>query len=249
MVNTRYMSNGHGTASHAPEGENKSGAKKSVALIGFIIVAVLGIAIAIYASRFVPGALSGLAGAGAYVSNLFILEDEDGTSVVVEEPEEETPVEEPEAPVATSTPTAPRPTTPRPATPVYSGLSDLTVNITAVGYCTTGAQNSLVSSSYVPDNARYGGVRFTVTNIGTNISGPWAFEIETSASPSDTYEYAGQASLAPGQSTVGTMCFPRGTRANQGEVIVSVDSQNRIVEGNERNNEASEDLEIESWED
>lgn len=249
MVNTAYMSNGHDTGSHGPESENKGGAKKSVALIGFIVVAVLGIAIAIYASRFVPGALSGLAGAGAYVSNLFILEDEDGTSVVVEEPEEETPVEEPEAPTATSTPTTPRPTTPRPVTPAYSGLSDLTVNITAVGYCTTGAQNSLVPSSYVPDNARYGGVRFTVTNIGTNISGPWAFEIETASSPSDTYEYAGQASLAPGQSTIGTMCFPRGTRANEGEVTVMVDSQNRVVEGNERNNEASEDLEIERWED
>lgn len=250
MVNTMYMSNGHGTAPHGAPSENAGGAKKSVALIGFIVVAVLGIAIAIYASRFVPGALSGLAGAGAYVSNLFILEDEDGTSTVVEEEaEEETPAVKPAKPVATSTPTTPRPTTPRPATPVYSGLSDLTVNITAVGYCTTGAQNSLVPSSYVPDNARYGGVRFTVTNIGTNISGPWAFEIETASSPSDTYEYAGQASLAPGQSTVGTMCFPRGTRANEGEVIVSVDSQDRVVEGNERNNEASEDLEIERWED
>jgi hypothetical protein len=246
------MSNGHGTASHGAQGETAGGAKKSVALIGFIVVAVLGIAIAIYASRFVPGAISGLAGAGAYVSNLFILENEDGTGTVEEKPVQETPAVKPPAPVATSTPTAPatpRPTTPRPATPVYSGLSDLTVNIATVGYCTTGAQNSLVSSSYVPDNARYGGVRFTVTNIGTNVSGPWAFEIETSASPSDTYEYAGQASLAPGQSMVGTMCFPRGTRANDGEVTITVDSQDRVVEGNERNNEASQDLEIESWED
>lgn len=243
------MSNGHGTASHGAPSENAGGAKKSVALIGFIVVAVLGIAIAIYASRFVPGALSGLAGAGAYVSNLFILENEDGTSTVEEEPAKEAPVVKPATPVATSTPTTPRPSTPRPVTPVYSGLSDLTVTIATVGYCTTGAQNSLVPSSYVPDNARYGGVRFTVTNIGTNVSGPWAFEIETSASPSDTYEYAGQASLAPGQSTVGTMCFPRGTRENDGEVTVTVDSQNRVLEGNERNNEASEDLEIERWED
>lgn len=249
MLNTEHMSNGHGPAA---DGHAKSPAKQSVAIIGFIVVAVLGIAIAVYASRFVPGALSGLAGAGAYVSNLFILEDGNGNSTVTQKPEEETPAEEEETPAqaATSTPSRPTtPTTPRPATPVYSGLSDLTVSVNAVGYCTTGAQNSLVQSSRVPDNARYGGVRFTVTNIGTNVSGPWAFEIETAASPSDTYEYAGQASLAPGQSTVGTMCFPRGTRAHDGEVTVTVDSQDRVVESNERNNEDSEDLEIESWND
>lgn len=242
------MSNGHTPAPHGASAPG--GAKKSIALIGFIVIAVLGVAIAIYASRFVPGALGGLAGAGAYVSNLFILEEEDGSSSVTEEPEKETPApEKPETPVATSSPSTPRPTTPRPVTPTYSGLSDLTVSIATVGYCTTGAQNSLVPSSYVPDNARYGGVRFTVTNIGTNVSGPWAFEIETAASPSDSYEYAGQASLAPGQSTVGTMCFPRGTRAHEGEVTVTVDSQNRVAESNERNNEAVEDLEIERWED
>lgn len=237
------MSNGHG-----PTGETKTPARERVALIGFIIVAVLGIAIAIYASRFVPGALSGLAGAGAYVSNLFILEEENGGTIIEEEPEEETPVEEEpeETPV---TPTPPAPVTPRPVTPVYSGLSDLTVSINAVGYCTTGAQNSLVPSSRVPDNARYGGVRFTVTNIGTNISGSWAFAIETAASPSDFYEYAGQASLAPGQSTIGTMCFPRGTRENDGEVTITVDSQDRVLESNERNNEDSENLDIEAWED
>jgi len=239
------MSNEHGA--HASETKNP--AKQSVAIIGFILVAVLGIAIAIYASRFVPGALSGLAGAGAYVSNLFILEEPDRETVEEESEEEEVVEEEPEeTPVATSTPVRPV-INPRPSTPVYSGLSDLTVNITDVGYCTTGAQNSLVSSSRVPEGARYGGVRFTVTNGGTNVSGPWAFSIETAASPSDFYEYAGQASLAPGQSTIGTMCFPRGTHENDGEVTVIVDSQNRITEINERNNEASEDLDIERWED
>lgn len=240
------MSNDHGPAAHGSD--SKSGAKQSVAVIGFIVIAVLGMAIAVYASRFVPGALSGLAGAGAYVSNLFILEEPDGTSTVVEEePEEEAPVEEEpeEERPATSTPSTP--VTPRPAAPVYSGLSDLTVQIAAVGYCTTGAQNSLIPSDVVPDNARYGGVRFTVTNVGSNVSGPWAFSIETAAASSDTYEYAGQASLAPGQSTIGTMCFPRGTRENDGEVTVTVDSQDRVVESNENNNDDSEDLEIERW--
>lgn len=230
---------------------HESGAKnptrERIAIIGFVVVAILGIAIAIYASRFVPGALSGLAGAGSYVSNLFILEGGEGTPTIIEEEPEETPEEEPVETPATTTPS--RPVTPRPVAPVYSGLSDLTVSINAVGYCTTGAQNSLVPSSVVPDNARYGGVRFTVTNVGTNFSGSWAFAIETASSPSDFYEYEGQASLAPGQSTIGTMCFPRGTRDNDGEVVVYVDSENRITESNERNNSDSEDLEIESWED
>jgi len=241
------MSNAHGSE---PHGENTSGAKQRVAVIGFIVIAVLGMAIAVYASRFVPGAISGLAGAGAYVSNLFILEDGENEPVIEEEPTPEPVVEEPVIEEEPQEEPEEEPTTPaRPATPVYSGLSDLTVAISAVGYCTTGAQNSLVASDVVPDNARYGGVRFTVTNIGTNVSGPWAFAIETASSPSDSYEYNGQTSLAPGQSTVGTMCFPRGVRANDGEVVVTVDSQNRVVESNERNNEDSEDLEIESWED
>lgn len=241
------MSNGHATPAHGGAEEKKSATRQSVAVIGFIVIAILGISIAVYAARFVPSAISGLAGAGAYVSNLFILEDGDGTSVVKENPApvvKDPVVEEPVVTPATSTPS--RPVPPRPTTPVYSGLPDLTVSINAVGYCTTGAQNSLVPSSRVPDNARYGGVRFTVTNIGTNVSSSWSFGVDTAASPSDHYEYAGQASLAPGQSTIGTLCFPRGTRANDGEVTVTVNGYNESTNGN---NEDSEDLEIESWDD
>ncbi len=229
------------------EEKKKGGMREGVTVIGFIIIAILGMAIAIYAARFVPSAISGIAGAGSYISDIFVLEDGEGESNTEEEPREEEPAEE-EAPVTPEPEEDPEtPTTPRPTTPVYSGLSDLTVNIASVGYCTTGAQNSFVASSRVPENARYGGVRFTVTNIGTNISGAWSFRIDTASSPSDTYEYNGQASLAPTQSAVGTVCFPRGVRENDGEVTLTVDARNQIAEINESNNTDSEDLTILEW--
>jgi len=240
------MSNDHGPALHTGTDEKKKTTRESVAIIGFIVIAILGMAIAVYAARFVPSAISGLAGAGAYVSNLFILEDGTNDPVIVDEPVVDEPVTpEPVTPEPDPVPPTPAPT--KPVAPAYYGLSDLTVNITTVGYCTTGAQNSLVPSNTVPRGARYGGVRFTVTNIGTNFSGTWAYEVETAASPSESIERFG-STIAPGGIAIGTVCFPRGTRENDGEVTVTVDSRNSVLETNERNNEDSERLDIDSWE-
>lgn len=220
-------------------GEKKSAAQKSIAIIGFVVIAVIGLAIAVYAARFVPSAISGLAGAGAFVSDIFIVDTEEPREQPSrpEEPEEEEPstpsvdIEEPEE----EEPASPAPSAPRPSAPAYSGFPDLRADIVATGYCTSRSQGSFVRASSVPRNAPYAGAQFMLSNAGTNVASGWTFAVDTPQN--ERIESVG-VRLLPGQSATGITCFPYRSGAN--EVSVMIDARGQVMESNEANNADSE---------
>lgn len=245
-----------------------STAINALAVIGFIVLILIGIALAVYAARYVPIALNRLSGTAA-VS----LRSEDG-----EQPDYDVVVNQavlPFEPVATSSTPAPSPapayTAPpstsntgygggtgvtygRPTTvtipvtvpaPAPYGRPDLTVDITAIGYCTRNDADSFRRARSVPEDEN-AGFQFTVRNIGTNTSGRWDFEYELPTSPAIERTVKSQRSLAPNDSMVFTLCFTEPRTGNNREVTVRVDSGRDVSESNENNNEDSARIDIES---
>lgn len=226
--------------------EKKNVTRQSVAIIGFIAIAILGMAIAIYAARFVPSAISGIAGAGAFVSDIFILDDgSNEPKPSEEEPAEEEPTPQPpaEEPAEEETPVvapvAPKPTTPTAVT--YSGFPDLRADITAIGYCTSRNQASFVRATSIPRGAAYGGAQFMLSNIGTNVASGWTFAVDT---PKNERIESFGVLLRPGQSASGVTCFPYDSGTN--EVSVRIDSRSSVLESNESNNVDSQSISAQS---
>jgi hypothetical protein len=223
-------------------GEEKTGAtaaRQGAAIIGFVAIAVIGMTIAVYAARFVPGAIGGIGSAAAYVSSLFVPPASDTPKVT--HTATSTPVAATSTPVvttpivvtpATTTPTkTPVPSTP---TPAYYGYADISTSIISTGYCTSRYQNSFVASSAIPSGATYGGATFMFTNVGTNIaSGNWQFRVDTPTGSTNSYG----VSLRPGQSAAGVVCFDRISGTNY--VTVTADPYNAVYESAENNNTAS----------
>lgn len=199
--------------------------------IGFIVFVVLGVWFSSYMTRFVPGAINGLSEAAVYLGSQLTTSPApvaSSTAPVV-------PIQNTEASSSTSTtdrhtsvPSAP--SVPQPgnetsgAFPIGSstsaslswhGLPDLTVSITAVGYLTSASADSFVASSTVPAKMRPA-VKFTIRNIGTNVSGPWCFSASIPTQTAHLYQSKAQQSLNPGDYIDYTLGFDQAnTGANQ----------------------------------
>ena len=131
------------TTIRTTSGGGRQAALNALAIVGFIVLVIIGMALAVYAARFVPTAISNIGSAAVYLSSQVFPAGED-TDLVVVPPTETVPFGD-EPTVATSTPTTtpettPAPVTnPRPGAPVttvvqvgtnpanYSGLPDIFV--------------------------------------------------------------------------------------------------------------------------
>lgn len=241
-------------------GRRKGAAITALAVVGFITLVFIGIALAIYAARYIPTAVSRVGSAAVYLSEVLIPGNDNNELEVV--PGDTFPIEEGETiatstePVATTTPGTGTGVTPTPGqetttvvqvpvtVPVSPyGKSDLVATITGVGYCTSSDTGSFRTASRVPDGER-GGVRFVIRNAGTNVTGAWEFEVELPTSPSYTYDSARQSSLNPNDSKVFTLCFDR-PRDGDRSIRVTVDQDDDVDESNENNNSDSKSIEIE----
>jgi hypothetical protein len=237
----------------------------ALAIVGFIALIIMGIALVILGTRLVPS----LNTASVYLSSIFHTEDREPTLQVVTStttlPVDETVVLTPVATTTVVTPNLPTTTTkpatvsttPRPATvtttrttvitsakPDPYGKSDLTVRITDVGYMRRdGNTESFVSSNDI-DRSRDGGVKFTVTNTGTNVTGSWKFEIKLPSSPSRTFTSPTQRSIGPGDSIEYVLGFEKPRRGDNRDITITVDPTDRVSESNERNNESSRSIDI-----
>ena len=173
---------------------SRQAAVNALAIVGFIVLIVIGMALAIYAATFVPAALSRVGSAAVFLSSQVFPSDDGDTDLVVVPPTETVPFGD-DAVVATSTPATTTPATtggtvttnPRPGTPTttvipvqvpastnYYGLPDLVIENVQTGYLSSSNTNSFRASSRVPDGER-GGVKFTIANRGTNVSGRFDF--------------------------------------------------------------------------
>lgn len=240
------------TASHSPARRAIIG---TLAVVGFLTLFLAGVALAIYGARLAPEALSRLNSAAVSLTSLFRSADEASLNVVgpssfpVEDQEPtatSTASTTPEATGGSSSPVSPAPIVREVLVPIAPyGDPDLTVRITDVGYLRSREPESFVSSNEVPDDRR-GAVRFTVTNVGTNVSGRWEMEAKLPTSPSLTYDdFGSQRSLNPGDAIDFTLGFDRPRAGDNRVITITVDPERDIRESNEGNNSDSETVDVE----
>ena len=239
----------------------------ALAAVGFIVLIILGMALAIYAATFVPRAVSRIGSAAVYLSSVFVPAP---TPVALQVVEPGTTVPFPDAPgagiatttsaVATTTkPVVAHPaTTPGAGTPDYNvypvggtgttpatltGFSDLTVKIVETGYLTSADTASFVKSDMVPAGQR-GAIKFTISNIGTNVSGTFDFKAPLPTSSTYTFTSDTQSSLLPGEHIDYVLGFDRTRSGDNREITITVDPENTIHESRENNNSDTATLTI-----
>lgn len=245
----------------------RQAATTALALVGFLALILIGIGLAIYAARYVPAALNRLGAGAVSLSSVFSPSGEDPElAVVIPDPDAPfEPVTETEEEISFGGDTAPTASTggstagtggtgvvagpPRTITvpvvippPAPYGRADLAVEITATGYCTSDRTSSFRSASRV-SSGDHAGIQFTVSNIGTNVSGRWDFEYELPTSPTLSRTVTNQRALNPGDRVDYTLCFSE-ARTGTRTVTVRVDSGRHVDESNESNNTASARLDI-----
>lgn len=252
------------TTTTTDKSPRRQAALSALAIVGFIVLILIGIGLAIYAARYVPVAINRIGTGAVSLSSVFTPADENP------EPEVDVVVTDtsiPFEPVATSTatssdtvptyttPTAPTATT---RTVTYTqpvavsvppqapyGRADLTVDITAVGYCTSDRVSSFRRDTEVPDGEN-GGIQFRVSNIGTNMSGQWDFTYDLPTSPALERTVSNQRTLGPGDRVDYTLCFTEPRSGNNRTARINVDSGRDVSESNENNNSDSTQVDIES---
>lgn len=243
--------------------ETRRAAVNGLAIVGFVVLVLLGMALAIYAARFVPVAISNVGSAAVYLSSQIFPSGEETDLVIVPPTEIEFPAPSPE-PAATSTattsvpanpgtPTAnPQPGAPTtvvvpvvvPASTNYYGLPDLVIESVQTGYLTSSNTSSFRSSNSVPRGER-GAVKFAVVNRGTNSAGTFRFEAELPTSPSYTYRSSNQQSLRPGERIEYVLGFDSPRTGDNRTITIELDPRNDVRESNESNNTRNITIDIE----
>lgn len=233
---------------------NRQAALTGLAVVGFITLIILGIMLAIYTARFVPVAASRVGSAAVYLSHVFSPAKDTDLQVVPQIPFDVATSTATSTVAASTTPAVvipAHPVTTTPGTPTQTtypaggtqttaplyGKPDLQVTITQTGYLTTNNTNSFVSSKTVPNNER-GAVKFTVTNMGTNVSGTWDFEAVLPTTSSYTFQSDTQESLRPGEKIDYVLGFDSARNGDR-EITVTIDPDHHVSESNESNNEDS----------
>jgi hypothetical protein len=255
------------TTTTTDQNPRKQAAQNALAIVGFIALILIGIGLAIYAARYIPVAFNRLGTGAVSLSSVFTPAEEEYEEPSVVVTETSVPFE----PVATSTEAGSGPATPTYTAPAGStgtavrtntvtytqpvpvivpppapyGRADLTVEITAVGYCTSDRVSSFRRDNEVPDGEN-GGMQFAVRNIGTNTSGSWDFEYDLPTSPALSRTVSNQRSLGPGDRMDFTLCFTEPRSGNNRTVRVNVDSNREVNESNENNNSDSAQIDIEN---
>lgn len=127
-----------------------------------------------------------------------------------------------------------------------NGEADLVVRVIAYGLVdrTSGTftQEDEIPRD-LPSNKR-GAIRFEVENIGTKLSGEWAFEAALPTSPSYTYRSDDQDSLFPGDKIEFIIGFDRLRNADEDDYRIEVDSKDDVDESRENNNTVSGEIKI-----
>lgn len=242
----------------------RTAALNGLAIIGFIALVVGGMWLAVYSARYVPAAVSKLGAAAVSLTQIF----KPGSPSLSVVPTATTTIPFGNATTTATTtaptpppapvPPAPRPTpppapTPGPATATTTiigttpiapyGLPDFTVTITAVGYLDNSSPDSFVASHTVPSGERPA-VKFTVKNIGTNVTGSWRFSADIPTERSYTYRSGSQQNLNPGDSIDYVLSFDEEDEGSDQEITIEVNYDRDVNESNTSNNSATVEVDI-----
>ncbi len=242
----------------------RQAAVNGLAIVGFIVLIIIGMLLAVYAARFVPEIVSR---AGTAAANLFPgSDDRDSDPTLVVVPPTDTVPFENEGTVATSTatttaPFAPSPTYPKPTAPVvapapiitrvqvpastnYHGLPDLVIENVRTGYLSNADTDSFRASDEIPDGKR-GAIRFTIANRGTNVSDRFEFDVKLPTTPSYTYDSRAQKELRPGERIEYVLGFTKPRAGSNREIEIRIDTGRDVRESNESNNDRTVEVDIE----
>jgi hypothetical protein len=242
----------------APETDPVKGAAvTALAIVGFIALLILGIALAIFSSQYVPQAVSKLGtevGSSANTPNTLSVLTASSTPASGDElltvntttltPPSTGTSTNATAPASNASTAAAPATTPSESSsaPAHSrglyGLPDLATKIIATGYLAGPDTSSFVPASIIPPGARPA-VEFSIANNGTNSSGPWNFLAEIPSKGNQVFTSPTEPSLNPGDHTVFTLGFNEAIPGPAQTITVIADPNDNIVESNEGNNSAS----------
>lgn len=231
--------------------ENNSHTRQSaingLAIIGFIALIATGLWLAVYSTRFVPAVVNRAGSAAVYLGSLFTRAPEPILSVVPT-PTASSTISFGQA--SSTTPVKPVVTVPgiktntsyqingATSTSVFFGLPDLVTYIDDVGYLSTASADSFIASSTVPAGGRPA-FKFTIQNIGTNVTGAWRFSASIPTQTAYIYQSQPQQSLNPGDSIEYVLGFDQAkTSANQ-TISVTANFDHAVGESNTNNNSAS----------
>jgi hypothetical protein len=264
VVISLYMQASQDSHGHDANTGRKA-AVSGLAIVGFVALIVIGIATAIYAASFIPKALSRLGSANVYLGAQDGATQTDG--IIPVNPREEAPTAvsygtttttapvSSAAPVSTYAPAAAPKPVPAPvyyptytqptyqqvAVPQYYGRPDLVATILSVGYLRRdGDTNSYIADDTVP-SGRQGAVRFSVANRGGEPTGTWNFSARLPSDSDSNYRSGTQRSLNPGDSIIFTLGFDSSDHGRN-TIRVTADSNDRVSESNESNNEDTETI-------
>jgi hypothetical protein len=235
---------------------SRQSAINGLAVVGFIALVVAGLSLAVYSTRFVPTAVNRVGAAAVYLGSLFVPTTLAPSFSVVPTPPTLFFSE------ASSTASAPATSTPKksvapiawtPGTPVtvsngttsssasasatlyYYGQPDLTVIIESIGYM---VGDTVVATTTIPAHAQIG-VKFRVTNIGTNVTGLWAMNIAIPSVGSSASQTFFQDSLVPSQPSEYVVRFDNVASGADRSIIITLDSNHQLKEPNIDNNSIS----------
>ena len=230
-----------------------------LAVIGFITLIGASMWLAVYSTRFVPSVVNRIGGAAVYLGSVFTPSPAPGLSVV-STPTASTTISfgTASSTISTSissTPKEPLATNWTPGTPVditsgtvsspapinYYGSPDLAVEIKTVGY--TVADGNIIATTTIPAYTQ-SAVKFRVTNVGTNVSGPWTIRISI---PERTYEQT-LNSLVPTGSNVPpneyVAYFINVAPGANRPIVITIDPKHQLSESSTANNIASTSVTI-----
>jgi hypothetical protein len=257
---------------------NRTAIINTLAVAGFIALVAGALWLALNSTRFIPNIVNGIGSAAVYIGSVFVPSPAPANIAVVPTASTTisfgTPVATSTPIVATTTPATTTPATPKPTkptatgtatggtytivqgtTPTYSGLPDLAVTITAVGYLTNSSTDSFSTSTTVEKGDRPA-VKFTIKNIGTNWTGTWRFSIDMPLSRTpvasaqfDTCELLSsgvqrctsiaQPSIAPGDGWDYKFGFDQVKTGTGQQVTITANFDRTVVDSNVSNNTAS----------
>lgn len=237
--------------------EQRRSAINGLAIFGFVTLIVVGMWLAIYSTRFVPIVANRIGAAAVYIGSVFtptpgasLSVVQTATSTVISFGAATTTATSTKSAVASTPEKKPVATTAGeqtnsayqiggPATGgILTGLPDLTVTITKVGYLATTSATSFVASSTIPTGSRPA-VKFLIKNVGTNSTGTWYFSASIPTQSLFIYQSLAQQSLNPGDHIEYTLGFDQANRGAGKVITITANYNHAIAESNMNNDVAS----------
>lgn len=244
--------------------QNRRAAVNTLAVVGFVALVFIGMALAVYAARYVPKAVGRIGSAAVGLSQVFSPAATSSLQVV-DQPttvpfDDNASATTTTSVIATTTTVATVPATPVKTypKPTYTtvpvtvtvpaggytgplfGLPNLVTTITAVGYLDN--NDKFVSTKSIPADEQLA-VKFTVTNVGTNTTGSWKLHAHFPTKSDSSFDYNSTTlrSLAPKDHIDFTLHLDSGDSRvdSDQEITIDADSDRDVAESNENDNDAS----------